>query len=89
MYSQIVNTIDMSNMCSHRYKQNTLIIHSLDHILHIMFALFIYNLISYLCVVLFGGLNWKILILKININIISMMILIYKIYVMIYDSKNM
>ena len=85
------NIIDMThNMCTHRYKHNTLIIHSLNHILHIMFGLFIYNLLSYLCVVLFGGLNWKILIIKININILMLMILIYKIYyIIMYENKNM
>ena len=76
-------------MTTHRYKHTTLMIQALDHILHIMFGLFIYNLLSYLCVVLFGGLNWKILILKININIIIMMILIYKIYyIIMYENKN-
>ena len=79
------NTHEMSHM----YKHNTHTIQSLDHILHIMFGLFIYNLLSYLCIVLFGGLNWKILILKININIIIIMILIYKIYyIIMYENKN-
>lgn len=83
------HTNDISlHMCLHRYKHNTYIIQSLDHILHIMFVLFIYNLLSYLCVVLLGGLNWKMLIIKININIIMMMILMYKIYSLIYDNKN-
>jgi len=79
-----------TNEMSHMYKHNAHMIQSLDHILHIMFGLFIYNLLSYLCVVLFGGLNWKILILKININIMTMMILIYKIYyIIMYENKNM
>lgn len=79
--------MDSNVMCDnrlHSYTNNTIILHNLDYILHIIFALFIYNLFSYLFVVLIGSYR-KILIVKLLVNIIIIMILIYKIYSLILD----
>lgn len=68
-----------SDVVQHSYVNNTIMLQKLDHILHIIFVLFIYNLISYLFMVLFGSYR-KLLIVKLLINIIIILILIYKMY---------
>jgi hypothetical protein len=80
------NAMGANAMCSnhHSYTNNTILLQKLDYILHIIFALFIYNLMSYLFVVLIGSYR-KILIVKLLVNIILIMILIYKIYSLIVD----
>ena len=83
MYSAYIMTTSNPE-CFHRNHNNILILEKLDNILHIMFGLFIYNLLFYLSLTLVG-LHWKITMVKIIVNIIMLMILIYKIYCLIFD----
>jgi len=68
----------------HSYTANKIMMEKLDYILHIIFALFVYNMIFYIGVILFG-LHWKVALFKVFVNIIIIMILIYKMYSLIKD----